>query len=112
MSGEEATSAGSSAAFHRLQEAREKIEVAKSKLNDIIIQVESDGGGIKISANANKTITRIEIAENMLKVHDREALEKTLLDTVNRALDEAARKGEIEMKKITKDVLPNFPGLV
>ena len=97
--------------FSKLQDARQRIEEAKNKLNSIIIEVESDRGNIKIKANANKTLTSIEISEEAIKM-DRTELEVLLMLTINKALDEAAQRGELEMKSITKDVLPNFPGLI
>ncbi|HPE58427.1 MAG TPA: YbaB/EbfC family nucleoid-associated protein [Bacteroidales bacterium] len=97
--------------FSKLQDARQRIEEAKNKLNSIIIEVESDRGNIKIKANANKTLTSIEISEEAIKM-DRTELEDLLMLTINKALDEAAQRGELEMKSITKDVLPNFPGLI
>ncbi len=98
--------------FSKLQEARDKIENAKKKLNDIVIETQSDNGEIKVRANANKTLKGIEITDEFKNSADKKALEELLLNTINKALDEAARRGEMEMKSITKDVLPNFPGLV
>jgi DNA-binding protein YbaB len=98
--------------FSKLQEARERIEEAKKKLNDIIVEARSDSGEIIIRANANKTLTTVEIGDRLLASARREELEKELLDTVNRALEQAALMGEKEMKNITRDVLPNFPGLL
>jgi len=98
--------------FSKLQEARQKIEEAKKKLNSIIIETASENGEVKIKANANKTITSVEISEAFKSSATTVELEEVLIKTINKTLDEAARKGEIEMKNITKDVLPNFPGLV
>jgi len=98
--------------FSKLQEARQKIEEAKMKLNNIIVEVEADNGAVKIKANANKVITSIEINDDFLKSSNKEDFEKLLLTTINKALDEAAQKGELEMKEITKGMLPNFPGLI
>jgi len=98
--------------FSKLQEARQKIEEAKRKLNDLIVEVEDKNGAIKIKANANKVITSIDINDDFLKSCSKEDLEKLLLSTINKALDEAAQKGELEMKEITKGMLPNFPGLI
>lgn len=98
--------------FSKLQEARGKIEEAKKKLNTITVEATSENNTVKISANANKTITGIHISEEFKNAAGKAEFEKVLLETINKALDEAARKGEIEMKKITRDVLPNFPGLV
>ena len=98
--------------FSKLQEARQKIEEAKKQLNSIIIEIESANGDIKVKANANKTITSIEIVEDLKNSSPHAQFEEDLLKVINKALEEAARRGEIEMKNITKDVLPNFPGLV
>lgn len=98
--------------FSKLQEARQKIEESKTKLNDIIVESSNDDGSIHIKANANKVITSIEISEEFLKSGSKEEIQKQLLASLNKALEEAARKGEVEMKAITKDMLPNFPGLV
>ena len=49
--------------FSKLQEARQKIEEAKKKLNSIIIETASENGEVKIKANANKTITSVDISE-------------------------------------------------
>ncbi len=98
--------------FSKLQEARQKIEEAKKSLNEIVVEAQSNDQKIRVKANANKVITSIEISEEMMGLKDREMLENTLLETLNKALEEAAAKGEVEMKKITQGMLPNFPGLV
>lgn len=88
------------------------IEESKKKLNDIIVEASVENGAIKVKANANKAIISIEIAEHLIQAGNKSQLEEMLAVATNRALEEAAMKGEIEMKKITKDMLPNFPGLV
>jgi DNA-binding protein YbaB len=98
--------------FSRLQEARQMIEESKRKLNDIIVESSADNGAIKVKANANKAIISIEIAEHLIRADNKAQLEELITVATNRALEEAAAKGEIEMKKITKDMLPNFPGLI
>jgi DNA-binding protein YbaB len=97
--------------FSKLKEARQKIEESKSKLNDIIVESGNSDGSIQIKANANKVITSIEISEDFLKSCSKEAIQEQLLTALNKALDEAAQKGEAEMKEITKDMLPNFPSI-
>ncbi len=84
----------------------------KKKLNDIIVEASVDNGAIRVKANANKAIISIEISEHLIRAGNKIQLEEMITVAVNRALEEAAQKGEIEMKKITKDMLPNFPGLV
>jgi nucleoid-associated protein EbfC len=97
--------------FSKLQEARQKIEEAKIRLNSIVIEVEANVGGLKVRANANKTIVGFEIPEEFLKTRSRDEVEEILLATTNKALEQAAQRGEIEMKSITQGLLPGFPGL-
>ena len=95
-----------------VEEATSMIEESKKKLNDIIVEASVENGAIKVKANANKAIISIEIAEHLIQAGNKSQLEEMIAVATNRALEEAAVKGEIEMKKITKDMLPNFPGLV
>jgi DNA-binding protein YbaB len=96
----------------KLNEARQKIEEAKSRLNSIIVEVEALGGGVRIKANANKIITGFEVSDEFLRSRSRREIEEILLSTANKALEEAAQRGEMEMKTITQGLLPDFPGLV
>ncbi len=99
--------------FSKLQEARQKIEESKKKLNNTTVEVTmGENEDIKIVATGNKSIKSFEISDAFYEKTDKNELEKVVLTAVNKALDEAAAKGEIIMKDITKDVLPNFPGLV
>ena len=96
----------------KLHEAKQKIEEAKKKLNNIIVESSVDNGAVKVKANANKAIISIEIAEHLIQPVNKIQLEEMITVAANKALEEAAAKGEIEMKKVTQDMLPNFPGLV
>jgi len=98
--------------FLKLHEARQKIEEAKKKLNDIFAEATVDNGAVRVKANANKAVMSIEISEQLIRDGNKSHLEELITVAVNRALEEAAQKGEIEMKQITKDMLPNFPGLI
>lgn len=98
--------------FSKLQEAKQKIEEARKRLNDITAEATAEGGAIRVTANANKAICSIEISESLFRATNKEAIEELLAFACNRALEEAGQKGEIEMKKITKEMLPNFPGLI
>jgi len=97
--------------FSKLQEAQQKIEESKKKLSTIIVEAQSADGAVIIKANATKTITNIEISESFLKESSKEEIEDLLTVTVNKALTEASKKGEAEMKEITKGMLPGFPGM-
>jgi DNA-binding protein YbaB len=99
--------------FSKLNEARKKIEESKKRLNETTVEITiGENEDIKIVATGNKTIKSIVISDTFYERASKNELEEAVLIAVNKALDEAAAKGELIMKDITKDVLPNFPGLV
>jgi len=99
--------------FSKLNEARKKIEESKKRLNETTVEITTgENEDIKIVATGNKTIKSIVISDTFYERASKNELEEAVLIAVNKALDEAAAKGELIMKDITKDVLPNFPGLV
>jgi len=99
--------------FSKLNEARKKIEESKKRLNETTVEVTiGENEDIKIVATGNKSITGIVISDAFYEKAAKNELEEALLIAVNKALDEAAAKGELIMKDITKDMLPNFPGLI
>lgn len=97
--------------FSKLQEAQQKIEESKKKLSAIIVEAQSADSSVIVKANGTKTITNIDLSESFLKESSTEEVEDLLLVTINKALTEASKKGEAEMKEITKGMLPGFPGM-
>jgi DNA-binding protein YbaB len=99
--------------FSKLNEARKKIEESKKRLNETTVEITTgENEDIKVVATGNKSIKSIVISDAFYERASKNELEEAVLIAVNKALDEAAAKGELIMKDITKDVLPNFPGLV
>jgi DNA-binding protein YbaB len=99
--------------FSKLNEARKKIEESKKRLNETTVEITiGENEDIKVVATGNKSIKSIVISDAFYERASKNELEEAVLIAVNKALDEAAAKGELIMKDITKDVLPNFPGLV
>jgi DNA-binding YbaB/EbfC family protein len=93
----------------KFQEAQKQMEDAKKKLNDKFVEVEVEGGLVKIIANGNKRITNISISEEILK--DKEALEDLILTAVNKAIAKAEELFDSEMQKVAGGMLPNLNGL-
>ena len=54
---------------------------------------------------------KLEIDETLLKKENAEMLSDLVVAAVNKALDEAAEKGQEELKKQTSGMMPNIPGL-
>jgi DNA-binding YbaB/EbfC family protein len=91
----------------KLQEMKKKADEIKSRLDDIVIKTEGAGGDIKIEITGNRQIKRIELA-SALQHGDKEQLEKQLLATINKALEDADKVNEAEMKKAASGLLPGL----
>jgi DNA-binding YbaB/EbfC family protein len=94
----------------KLQEMKQKVEETKQRLETITVIGESGDGSVKVTANGNKKVVNVSVAENVLK-GDKEEVEDLLLIAVNRALEQSEKVHEAEMQGATKGFLPNLPGM-
>lgn len=97
--------------FDKLMAAQQKADEIKMRLDTVFVYGEVEGGAIKITATANKTITAVEIQEEFFKQADREELEELLLTAVNKALKQADEVSAVEMQAATKDMLGGLGGM-
>jgi nucleoid-associated protein EbfC len=72
------------------------------------ITVETEVGGVKVTANGNKEVINISITDPSV-LADPEQLEDLLLVAINRALSEAGEKAADEAQKAMESMMP--PGL-
>ena len=91
----------------KLQEMKQKADEIKSKLDDIVVKTEGAGGDIKIEITGNRKLKTIEIAPS-LQHGDKEELEEQLLVALNKAIEEADKINEQEMKKAASGLLPGL----
>ncbi|MCJ0741684.1 YbaB/EbfC family nucleoid-associated protein [Pedobacter montanisoli] len=97
--------------FDKLMAAQGKAEEIKKRLDTISVYGEVEGGAIKVTATANKSITAIHINEDFFKQADKEELEELLQAAVNKALAQAEQVSATEMQAATKDMLGGLGGL-
>ena len=97
--------------FEKLMAAQQKAEEIKKKLDTIYVDAEVEGGAIKITATANKTITAVEIDEEFFKSADKEELEELLLTAINKTLTRADEVSASEMEAMTKDMMGGLGGM-
>jgi len=92
----------------KLQQAQQKIEETKARLNTVIVDGESGGGKVKITATANREIRTITIDDSLFT--NKEELEDYLIIAINNTLENAHEINEREMSAAAKDGMPNIPG--
>jgi DNA-binding protein YbaB len=92
----------------KLQEAKQKIEETKARLDTVIIEELAANGKIKVTLTANSLVKSISIS-NELK--DTEEIEDYLIIAMNKALKRANEIKETELSAAAKNGMPNIPGM-
>lgn len=92
----------------KLGEIKKKIQEIKDRMESTLIEASGASGDVKITINGNRKIQKLEIAP-ALQHGDKETLEKHLIETMNKAVAEADKMNEAELKKAAGGLLP--PGI-
>jgi hypothetical protein len=93
----------------KLNEAKQKAEEMKLKLD--AITVEGNADGIKVLANGNKKITAINIDNQLLSPNRKEEVEKLLLTAIERAFEQAENIASAEMRAMMGGMMPGLGNL-
>ena len=92
----------------QLQEAQQKVEETKKRLDTVLID-EGSADKVKVTVTANREIKSIQVDDSLLE--DAEELEDYLILTLNKALKRANEINEQEMAAAAKSGMPDIPGL-
>ena len=93
----------------KLQEAQQKMEDVKTKLDGITVI--GSVQGVKVTVNGNKVVTNVEIPQMIIDDGDKEEIEELFLLAVNRGLESADKVSQAEGASAMQGVLPNIPGM-
>lgn len=94
--------------MNKLQEAQQKVEETKKRLDTVLIDEEINGK-LKVTVTANREIKAIQIDKSVMEDH--EELEDYLVITLNKALKRANEINEQELAAAAKSGMPNIPGM-
>lgn len=95
--------------FGKLAEIKQKTEEVKQRLETISVYGEAEGGKVKVTASGARKIQEITVDDSLLQ--DKEQLQDLLTVAVNRALEQADKVSEAEMKAIAGDLMPGLGAL-
>ena len=93
----------------KIQETQKKIEETKKRLNSVLVDEQSSDGLLKVTMTANRELKSITVDDALLD--DKEQLEDYLVLVINKALDKATSVNEAELGAVTKEGMPDIPGL-
>lgn len=92
----------------KLKDMQAEMEKTRAKLDDITVSSEAGGGMVRVTANANRKILKIEVDPDI--VNDKEMMEDLIAAAVNKALDQAEQTARDEINKASSGMMPNIPG--
>jgi len=95
----------------KMKELQAKMKEAQDNLKNITVTSEAGAGMVKAKANGQRKLLSIEIDPVLLKQENAEMISDLVVAAVNKAMDDAAERGQEEIKKQTQGMMPNIPGL-
>ena len=93
----------------KLKETQQKMEEAKNKLNNVLVDEQSSDGLLQVTLTANREIKNFKISDELLQ--DKEMLEDYLVTVLNKAIEKATNVHETELAAVAKEGMPNIPGM-
>ncbi len=97
--------------FDKLFQAQQKAQEIKSRLDNISVSAEAEGGKIRVVATANKEIKEIVISDQLFEEGDKEQIEDLLMVALNKVLAQAENVSQTEMQAATQDMFGGLGGL-
>lgn len=95
----------------KIKEMQERLNEAREQLDGITVDAEAGGGMVRVTANANRKVLKLEIDPEIIDKDDLEILQDLIVAAVNKAMVQAEERGKEEMQHATKGIMPNIPGL-
>lgn len=95
----------------KFQEMQGRLKEAREGLDEIVVEAEAGGGMVRVRANGNRKILKIQIDPLIIDKDDPEIMSDLVAAAVNKALDLAEVEARTALESATKGMMPNIPGL-
>ncbi|MCI4668711.1 MAG: YbaB/EbfC family nucleoid-associated protein [Bacteroidia bacterium] len=95
----------------KFQEMQNRLKEVRESLDQVVVEAEAGGGMVRVKANGNRKVMKIEIDPIIIDKDDPEIMADLITAAVNKALDKAEEAGRQKMENATKGMLPNIPGM-
>ncbi|MEM8557553.1 MAG: YbaB/EbfC family nucleoid-associated protein, partial [Bacteroidota bacterium] len=97
--------------FGKMQEMQQKMAESQAALKEKTVTAEAGGGMVTVTADGAGAIRAIKLEPAVINPDDQDLLEDLLIAGINKALDEAAKLREREMRGAAGAFLPPGMGL-
>ncbi len=93
--------------FKQVNELKNQMAKVQEIMENVKVTVEAGGGLIKVTATGNQRISNIELDPEIVDVNDLTLLHDIIVAGVNKALEEAAEAGGVELRAQAESLLSN-----
>ncbi len=92
------------------QKMQQELARVQAELANITVEGSAGGGMVKVVANCQNQILEVNIEPEVVDPDDKEMLEDLIVAAVNQALENAQKRAQEEMSKVTGGLMGNMPG--
>ena len=89
---------------------QEELSRVQEELANITVEGSSGGGMVKVIANCQNQIMEVKIEPEVIDPEEKEMLEDLIAAAVNQALENAQKRSQEEMSKVSGGLMGNLPG--
>jgi DNA-binding YbaB/EbfC family protein len=92
------------------QKMQEELARVQAELANIQVEGTAGGGMVKVIANCQNQIIQVVVDPEVVDPEEKEMLEDLIAAAVNQALENAQKRAQEEMSKVSGGLLGNLPG--
>jgi DNA-binding YbaB/EbfC family protein len=96
--------------LRQAQKMQEELARVQEELANITVEGSSGGGMVKVIANCQNQIIEVKVEPEVIDPEDKEMLEDLIAAAVNQALENAQKRSQEEMSKVSGGLMGNLPG--
>ena len=89
---------------------QEELSRVQEELANITVEGSSGGGMVKVVANCQNQIMEVKVEPEVIDPEEKEMLEDLIAAAVNQALENAQKRSQEEMSKVSGGLMGNLPG--
>ena len=90
----------------QMADIKNQVGKVREIMQRVTATAEAGGGMVKVTANGNQRILKVELDPEIVDPNDMEMLTDLIVAGVNKALDEAAEAGQNELRDQADSFLP------
>ena len=94
----------------QMQKMQQDMQKAQENLGSIEVEGTAGGGMVKVIANCNNQIVKIEVDPEVIDKDEKDMLEDLVVAATNQALEAAQARAQEEMMKVAGPMAGNLPG--